>query len=104
MELYERIIPREVMDGPRPADATDAADPSERPFANAWRFIGLYTRTPITIRPVNTQPGDQASYRGRWVTARGEPAAFGNVISLRLPFTSAPRVSACMPRDRRAAA
>jgi hypothetical protein len=58
LELYEQI---------------DAAD---------WRFIGLHTRSTIRINPAVSQPGQSASYKARWVTARGETGEFCNIRSI----------------------
>ena len=71
-------------------DAGEAETPAMDPLAEgqtfAWRFIGIHTRTPIRRVPPINRHGDQVSYVARWVTARGEPGPFGNVVHARPAF------------------
>jgi hypothetical protein len=95
IELWERITPlavinaRHAMQGGQSVEAEDANDTPDAPSPHAdatWRFVGLYTRTPIIMRPPLQTHGDAVEYIARWVTARGEPGAFSRSVCLRPAF------------------
>ena len=67
-------------------------------------FIGVYTRTPIQIYPATNHTGDEVSYVARWVTARGEPANFGQAATIYASHGSVRNLSALTRRDHRAVA
>ncbi|HEX3355837.1 MAG TPA: hypothetical protein VHS31_02555 [Tepidisphaeraceae bacterium] len=107
LELWERFHPVEETNAPiaNPSDgdssktSANAGGPGE-----SWRYVGLYTRTPIEVHPSITKPGDGVSYVARWVTQRGEPAEFGQITAIRPVFSVTTKLGMLMQRRRRMAA
>jgi hypothetical protein len=95
IELWEKITPLAVINArfakrrgqPIEAEAEiDTPDAPSRHAEGSWRFVGVYTRTPILMRPPVQTHGDAVEYIARWVTARGEPGAFSRSVCLRPVF------------------
>jgi hypothetical protein len=95
IELWEKITPHATVEEViarrrgQPMGSDDANDTPDAPSQYAtgtWRFVGLYTHTPIRMRPPIQTHGDEVAYMARWVTPRGEPGAFGNRVSVRPAF------------------
>ena len=51
---------------------------------STWRFVGKFTRTPITLHPDIQTNGDEVQLIARWVTLRGETGRFGSIASIKL--------------------
>ena len=65
----------------------DAGDPAPTDL-DAYRFVGVFTRTPATLRYDGTDPvlptnvgGQTAHYQLRWLNQRGQPGPWGAVVS-----------------------
>jgi hypothetical protein len=109
LELYERVRPRDVINAlrqktPVADNSSNTVDPLSNNGTGRWRFIGVYTRTPIQVYPATNHTGDEVSYVARWVTARGEPANFGEAATIYASHGSVRNVSALARRDHRAVA
>ncbi len=103
LELYERVRPRDVINAlrqktPVADNSSNTVDPLSNNGTGRWRFIGVYTRTPIQVYPATNHTGDEVSYVARWVTARGEPANFGEAATIYASHGSVRNVSAAPTR------
>lgn len=112
IELYERITPLKAVEEiiekrralPVEADAEEETiDPLDTTVAHPWCFVGVYTRSPIEMRPPIKDHGDDVAYIARWVTARGEPGAFGRGVSVRPAYNPVRDVGFNPQRNRRVA-
>jgi hypothetical protein len=86
---------------PSTLNTPDASSAIAEPIR--FRFIGVYTRTPIRMYPPIRAHGDEVTYVARWVTRRGEPGPWGQPASIRPPLQPAV-AGLSMQRDRRARA
>ena len=73
MQLYQRIVPRELVSTLTKSDST-ITEPR-------WQFVGVYGSTPIQINPKTNEPGDLICLAARWMTRRGETGAFGQIAT-----------------------
>ena len=103
LQLFERVRPREVVDAHPAPEPNGVANVGADETPPGWRFVGVFTATPIRIYPSSTNPGDEVTLVARWFTRRGEGGPFGRPTSLRVPFGAVPRFNA-LQHDRRALA
>lgn len=110
LELWQRIRPAAVANaryGPTPvASPEEQGDPEARVESSdyPWRFIGVFSRWPMTFQPRIENHADEVSYVARWVTRRGEPGRFGAAASIQLVRNPALRTGAGRSDPRRLAA
>ena len=103
LELYERITPQQIAEGAGATDAGAIANVGADDAPSGWRFVGVFTRTPIVIYPAAKATGEPVWYVARWFSRRGEPGKFGDPRTLNAIVSGGVRPCRLQLDHRRAA-